>query len=194
MTESTTDKTFPIHDVLAQRRSLRAYSATEELTQERLGPLFEAARWSASGGNSQPWSFVVGFRGDAVFATILGTLDSGNAIWAQHASVLVANVARTQNDEGKALGHAWYDVGQAVAHLSIQATVAGILVHQMGGFDRDELGRALDLDDEHVVVTVMTLGLQGDLSDLPEKFQVREVAPRVRRPLHESVSGSVSYA
>jgi len=194
MTGNTPTKTFPIHDALEARRSPRAYSATAELTPEQVGPLFEAARWAASSGNSQPWSFVVGFRGDEVFSTILGTLASGNALWAEHASALVANIARTHTEEGKALSHAWYDVGQAVAHLSVQATVEGILVHQMGGFDAEALGVALGLDDHHRVVTVMTLGLQGDVSDLPENLQERERAPRVRRPLGHSVSGSANYA
>lgn len=194
MTESTSTKTFSIHAGLEGRRSPRAYSRTEELTAEQVGPLFEAARWAASSGNSQPWSFVVGFRGDQVFSTILETLASGNALWAQHASALVANITRTHTDEGKALSHAWYDLGQAVAHLSVQATLEGILVHQMGGFDAEALGSALGLDDHHRVVSVMTLGRQGDVADLPDNLQAREQAPRVRRPLGETVSGSVNYA
>jgi len=194
MTESSSTKTFPIHDALADRRSPRAYSRTAELSAEQVGPLFEAARWAASSSNSQPWSFVVGFRGDEVFSTILGTLASGNAVWAEHASALVANIAKTHTEEGKALSHGWYDLGQAVAHLSVQATLEGILVHQMAGFDADALGVALGLDDHHRVVTVMTLGLQGDVSDLPENLQERERAPRVRRPLGHSVSGSANYA
>lgn len=194
MTESTSTKTFAIHEALESRRSPRAYSKTAVLTPEEVGPLFEAARWAASSSNSQPWSFVVGFRGDQVFSTILQTLASGNAVWAEHASALVANVARTHTEEGKALSHAWYDLGQAVAHLSVQATVEGILVHQMAGFDAEALGVALGLDDHHRVVTVMTLGLPGDVNDLPEKLQERELAPRVRRPLGETVSGSANYA
>jgi nitroreductase len=194
MTESTSTKTFSLHDALAGRRSPRAYSRSAELTPEQVGPLFEAARWSPSSSNSQPWSFVVGFRGDAVFSTILGTLASGNAAWAEHASALVANITRTHTDEGKALSHAWYDLGQAVAHLSVQATVEGILVHQMGGFDAEALGSALGLDEHHRVVTVMTLGVQGDVSDLPENLQEREQAPRLRTPLGELVSGSAHYA
>lgn len=194
MTASTSDKTFPIHDALAGRRSPRAYSQSAELTPEQVGPLFEAARWAASSSNSQPWSFVVGFRGDEIFSTILGTLASGNAVWAEHASALVANIARTHTDEGKVLSHAWYDLGQAVAHLSIQATVEGILVHQMGGFDSEALGTALGLDDHHRVVTVMTLGLQGDVADLPENLQEREKSPRVRKLLRDMVSGSADYA
>lgn len=194
MTEAPTAHSFTLHPALRGRISPRAYSHTAVLTAEDLGPLFEAARWSASSGNSQPWSFVVGFRGDNVFATILGTLASGNAVWAEHASVLVASIARRETPEGKKLSHSVYDLGQAVAHLSVQATVQGIVVHQMGGFDSSALGEALGLDGQHSVLTVMTLGLPGDISDLPDNLQERELAPRVRKPLSEIVSGSVNYA
>jgi hypothetical protein len=129
-----------------------------------------------------------------VFQTILGTLASGNALWAQHASALVANITMLETPEGKSLSHCVYDLGQAVAHLSVQATAENIVVHQMGGFDADALGAALGLSSTHRVITVMTLGTQGDPADLPENLQEREAAPRVRKPLGDVVSGSVSYA
>lgn len=189
-----TARHYDINPAIADRRSPRAYSTSATLDSERLGPLFEAARWSASSSNSQPWSFVVGLRGDEVFETILNTLASGNAVWAKNASALVANIAMTHTAEGKALSHCVYDLGQAVAHLSVQATAEGIVVHQMGGFDADALGAALKLDDAHRVITVMTLGFEGDVSELPENLREREAAPRVRKPLGDLVAGSVSYA
>lgn len=194
MSEQTTEKTFPLEAALETRRSPRAYSSAEVLDAKLLGPAFEAARWSPSAGNSQPWKFVVGFRGDDVFATIADTLATGNKVWADQASALVANVTRVESDDGKALSHSEYDVGQAVAHFSVQATANGLFVHQMGGFDAEALATALDLDARHRVVTVMTVGFLGAVEDLPENLQEREVAARVRKPLADTVSGSVRYA
>ena len=193
MTESTSEKTFPIASILDKRWSPRAYSSAE-LTEEDLGPSFEAARWSPSSGNSQPWSFVVGFRGDSTFATLLGSMASGNAVWAEHASAIVANIAELENEDGKARSHAVYDLGQAVAHFSVQATADGLVVHQMAGFDADALHDALSLSPRHRVITLMTVGHLGNVDDLSEKLQERERAPRVRKPLGDLVSGSASYA
>ena len=106
----------------------------------------------------------------------------------------MANIARVETDEGKALSHAIYDLGQAVAHFSVQATADGLFVHQMGGFDAESLASALGLDARHRVVTVMTVGVLGALEELPENLQERERAPRVRKPLSELVGGSVHYA
>lgn len=194
MNASPSDRSFPIEDILARRYSPRAYSATAELTAEDLGSALEAARWSASSSNSQPWFFVIGFRGDPVFRTIAESLASGNALWAERASVLVANITQVIGDEGKERSHAVYDLGQAVAYFSAQATADGLLVHQMAGFDAEALHAALGLDDRQRVVTVMTVGRAGDIEDLPEKLQERERAPRVRKPLADMVGGSVNYA
>jgi nitroreductase len=193
MTESTSARSFDIETILANRWSPRAYSSTEVLTSDRLGPAFEAARWSPSSGNSQPWSFVVGFRGDVVFTQIVETMASGNAVWAEKASAVVANIAELVSEEGKERSHAIYDLGQAVAHFSAQATANGLMVHQMAGFDADALGEVLGLGERHRVISLMTVGVLGDPRDLPEKLQEREGAPRVRKPLHVVATGSVNY-
>lgn len=194
MTETTATHHFQITPVLADRKSPRAFSADYVLTAEKLGPAFEAARWAPSSSNSQPWSFAVGFRGDEIFDTIVASMASGNAVWAAKASAVVANITRLETEEGKILSHSIYDLGQAVAHFSAQATADGLIVHQMGGFDADMLGASLELDSRHRVITVMAVGILGQIEDLPENLQEREKAPRVRKPLSEVAGGSVNYA
>ena len=185
---------FELTPALENRWSPRAFSKTEVLDSTRLGPLFEAARWSPSSGNSQPWSFVVGFRGDSVFNTIVASMAEGNQVWAQHAAVAVANIATLVDSEGKPQSHAIYDLGQAVAHFSTQATANGLMVHQMSGFDAQVLGRDLELDSSKRVVTLMVVGSLGDASELPDKLREREEKPRVRKPLSDIVGGSADYA
>ena len=194
MTDQNSEKTFPIEPTLANRWSPRAYSTTQELSAELLGPAFEAARWSPSSGNSQPWSFVVGFRGDDTFSRIVASMASGNAVWAENASAVIANIAEVETEEGKVRSHAVYDLGQAVAHFSIQATANGLVVHQMAGFDAEALHDALGLGPRHRVITLMTVGYLGDAAELSEKLQEREKAPRVRKSLRDIVSGSAHYA
>ena len=180
---------YPIMSELAERWSPRAYDPTHNISSEELGSLFEAARWSPSSSNTQPWSFVVGKRGDETFDMILGLLASGNAVWANRASALVVNIVEEVSAEGNPQSASHYDVGQAAAHLSIQATHMGLIVHQMGGFDKDGMHKALGLDDRHRPIVVMAIGVVGDMSDLSEDIQAREVAARQRKPLNEVVSG-----
>jgi nitroreductase len=191
--DNISERSFVINPILEKRWSPRAYSATHVVDANELGPCFEAARWSPSSSNSQPWSFVVGFRGDAVFSMIIDSMVPGNALWGKNASAVVASIAMTHNAEGKEFPYAIYDVGQSVAHFSVQATSQGLLVHQMAGFDPEALGDALGLNPHHRVVSLMTVGVLGDVADLPEKLQEREASPRVRKPLSDVVFRGASY-
>lgn len=179
------DTTFPIHDMLAKRWSPRAF-ADRAIPVETLGSLLEAARWSASSRNEQPWRFVIAERHSNPdgFARILGTLMEGNQVWAQHASVLLIGVAKEKSDHNaRPNAYARYDLGQAMAHLSVQATAAGLYIHQMGGFRRDQARDVLGIPDGYEPVVSAAIGYLADLSLLPQELQEWEQAARTRTPL-----------
>lgn len=177
----------PVLGVLAERWSPRAFDTVLPIDEQTLSSALEAARWSPSANNSQPWRFVVARRGTALHHGIRDALMGFNQAWAGNAAVLIVAVAEVENAEGQALSHSVYDVGQAVAHLSVQAHHDGLVVHQMSGFKPDEIRALVGLEPRFAPVTVIALGHLGDASALPEPLQQREVAPRVRRPLAESV-------
>lgn len=178
---------FPIHPLLAERWSPRGLDAEFSIDRQMLGSLLEAARWTPSASNSQPWRFVVAPRGSQDFATILEHLTGANSLWAPHAAVLIVVCAQTTNAEGEALKWAHYDAGQAAAHLSIQAESMGLSVHQMAGFRAEELHAALELPAALAPVTVVAVGRLDPHADLPEPLDQREVAPRERKSLPELV-------
>ena len=64
---------YPIMAELESRWSPRAFDPGYNISQQELGSLVEAARWAPSSSNSQPWSFVVGVRGDQTFQTVFDT-------------------------------------------------------------------------------------------------------------------------
>jgi nitroreductase len=129
----------PLHPLLAQRRSPRAFDPAHELTGTQLTALLEAARWAPSASNTQPWRFAAARRGTAGHAAVLAALNPGNQGWAHTASALIVAAAITAADRPWSV----YDTGQAVAHLTVQAEHEGLAVHQMGGFDRDRLAAVL---------------------------------------------------
>lgn len=177
----------PIHPVLAQRWSPRAYDATAVLTQADLNSAFEAARWSPSAMNNQPWRFVVGFRGDDTFNTIVSSLAGWNGAWAPNASALVVAIAQTSSDTGQPNPYALFDLGQSVAHFTFQAQSEGLYVHQMAGTDTAQLAQAFNLPAGFEVFHTFAIGKLDDPSTLPEELAAREVAPRTRHELAEIV-------
>ena len=187
------DRTAPtdhdILDVLQERWSPRAYEPVE-IDESLLSKALEAARWSPSAYNAQPWRFVVARRGSDAFDRIVGALAEFNQMWAPNASVLILAIAEAANDEGRANPTAVYDLGQAVAHLTIQAHADGLVVHQMSGFDAAAASQAFDLDERLQPVTVVALGSLGDAETLDAMLREREHAPRARKPLSEIVLGA----
>ena len=178
----------PISEIHATRWSPRSFDATAELTRDAVVASLEAARWAPSANNVQPWRFVVGFRGDDTFETIAANLMSFNTVWAPNASALVVNIAHTTDAEGKENGYALYDLGQAVAHFTLQASHDGLFTHQMGGIKRDELAAAFNVPAGFTVISVTAVGALGAPDALPEVLAEREVAPRSRIELDDIVS------
>ncbi len=182
--EARTDKTLHIHPLLSARSSPRAFAA-RPVEPAKLRALFEAARWAPSSYNDQPWSFIVATRENtAGYLRLLSVLARPNAQWARQAPVLALAVGRLNlNHSGQPNRHAFYDVGQAVANLTVQATALGLAVHQMGGFDVEQAREQFGLPKGQEPVVVLALGYRGDA----EPLRAAERAPRTRKPLEEFV-------
>lgn len=184
----TADTAAPLLEVLAERWSPRSFDPAGEIAPATLTALLEAARWSPSAGNSQPSRFIVARRGTEEFDSIVATLVGFNTAWAGSAAVLVVALAETADAEGKARPWAVYDLGQAVAHLSVQAHHEGLHVHQMAGFEKDGIRAAFDVEERFDPVVVAAVGVLGAPEDLAsDVLREREVAPRTRLPLDEIV-------
>ncbi|AZZ49971.1 nitroreductase [Rathayibacter rathayi] len=184
----TATTSAPILDVLAERWSPRSYDTSATVSDETLASLLEAARWSPSASNSQPWRFIVARRGSDEFDRIVATLAGFNGAWAGSAAVLVVALAETVDSEGKPRPWAVYDLGQSIAHLSVQAHHEGLHVHQMAGFDNDAVRTAFGVDERFDPVTIAAVGVAAEADALSnETLRERETAPRTRLPLEELV-------
>lgn len=187
LTSRKADTTAPLIHPLVERWSPRAYDPRAEVSTDVLRTILEAARWAPSANNTQPWRFIVARRGSDAFTTVHDALMGFNQAWADSAAVLIVNIAETADAEGKPRPWARYDLGQAVAHLTVQAQHEGLHTHQMGGFDGARIAQAFGLADHLEVVSVTAIGVLGDVDALPEPLREREVAPRMRKPLDELV-------
>lgn len=186
--EKPAETQYPIHDLLQRRWSPRAFS-DRAVAPDTLRSLWEAARWTASCFNEQPWSFIVATKEDPKeFSRLLSCLVEGNITWAQHAPVLMVSVAKTHFDQdGSPNPHARHDVGQAAANLTVQATALGLFVHQMAGILPDKIRELYQIPDQYEPVAGIAMGYPGNPDKLPDKLRQRELAKRTRKPLAEFV-------
>jgi nitroreductase len=170
--------------LLQNRWSPRAFS-DRPVDQAVLLSLLEAARWAPSRQNEQPWAFIIADKADkAAHASFVGLLTGQNPVWAKNAPVLVLTVARVVFGSGQARGkvnrHANYDLGQAVAHLTVQATALGLSIHQMGGFDGEKSRELLQIPEGYDPVTMIAIGFRGNPEDLPDDLRELEMEKRHR--------------
>jgi len=177
-----------LHPLLDERRSTRAFDASP-VADDELVSLLEAARWAPSARNDQPWRFLVGRRTgagpDRTHERLFATLGGGNRAWAGAAPLLVAALVRVREDDGTERAVGPYELGLAVAQLSLQAAALDLSVHQIGGFDPDALAEAFDVPAGYRAFTVLAIGREGDAAGLPDWARAREGARRTRLPLSE---------
>lgn len=177
---------LPVLRAVTDRRSLRAF-ADRPVPDEQLAVLFEAARWAPSGGNGQPWRFVVTRRGGEAFDRLAATLRPGNAAWAPQAPVLLATAVKTvRDDPGKPVRpnrRALLELGLALENLLVQAAHDGLTAHPMAGFDAEAAAEALGVEGEHQLGVLVALGYPGDPASLEPDVRSKDERPRRRRPL-----------
>ncbi len=182
------------HDVLAlirERWSPRAFDAGRAVSLDDLWRLFEAARWAPSSRNEQPWRFVVTHREHSIesYHKLFSALGSTNQSWASTAPALILTAVQMVVERtGETNRHAYYDAGQAVAYLTIQAQSQGLAIRQMEGFNHDIAREVCQVPDGFEPAVVMAVGYPGSPDTLAsDKHRAAEVAPRRRRKASDFV-------
>lgn len=188
--DRTAQPEYDVLDLIRRRFSPRAFQK-KPLTNGELSSLLEAARWSSSCFNEQPWRFIVARREEEeIFGRLLSCLSERNQSWAGGAAALMLSVASTTfAHNGKPNRHAWHDVGLAMGQLGLQATALGLSIHQMAGFDPDRARAQFAIPLDFEPVALCALGTAGDPDVLPAQLAEKERAPRERRRQQEFVFG-----
>jgi len=178
------------HELLAGRRSPTIFDAGHEISDDELASLLTAAQWAPSAGNSQPWAFIVCRRGDHNHDRFAKFLSRGNAGWVPRASLVVVTLAQVATEPGgdspAYSDYAEYDVGQAAAHLTLQARALGLEAHQFAGFDHAAVTREFAIPDHFKVLTGIAIGRPGSPAQVAAAEpgeREREQRVRVRREL-----------
>jgi nitroreductase len=176
---------------ILSRWSARSF-ADREVSTADLRKIFEAAHWSASAYNEQPWRFLVGTRNSLTYKKIFSTLMGFNQNWAGAAPILILGVASTKfAHNGTANDYALYDLGAAAGALTLQAATLGLKTHSMAGFDHASARQLFEIPEGYALGAVIALGYQGEPSALAqEELITLETSPRTRKPLSELVLSS----
>lgn len=159
-----------ISPLLRNRWSPTRFDPDHTVRDDDVRLLLEAARWAPSARNRQPWHFIPARRGELLRARV-DPFVAGFSDWALDAGLLVVNVYENWHPERDL---ALYDLGGAVAHMSVQGEALGLHARQFATFDRAGLSSAFAITPPFVAVTITAFGVAA-AGHRPDE--------RTRRPL-----------
>lgn len=176
-----------LHPLLSGRWSPTSFDPTYDLPDRETEALLEAARWAPSAGNSQPWAFIVGRRGDDIYGRLVRHLAGSSAAWAPSASLLIANLAHryVEGTDWEYSEFSLYDLGQAVAHMTLQAQALGLSARQFRAFDREALAAEFAVPSHWEITTMTAVGRAARAGALPPAPTLATAPARRRRAVSD---------
>ncbi len=185
-TERSRKSTYQINPLILNRWSPRSMTF-EELDNEEIMSLFEAARWAPSSYNNQPWRFIYAKRNTEHWDRLFNLLAEGNRAWAKNSALLVVVISRKnfEYNEKPARTHQ-FDTGSAWENLALEAFSRGIVAHGMQGFDYDKARIDLEIPIHFEVMAMIAIGKKGSRENLPPELQEKEKLTD-RKPLKDIV-------
>jgi nitroreductase len=168
----------PILKELRERFSPRVFSS-EPISTHNVESMIEAARWTPSGHNSQPWYFYWTTQGTQAYEKIQSCMPDMNK-WSAKAPLLVVACYIRKNEYG-INRYAKHDLGAAVLSLILQAQSMGYYTRQIGRFNQTKAKRVLPIDPTHTPFVILALGKLGDYTAIDAELLKRELTPRERK-------------
>jgi nitroreductase len=172
-------------DVIRKRRSVRHF-IDRDVSDEIVFKLLDAAHWAPTGGNSQPWEFILvrdrANRKRLVDATFLGymTKTGKPQSWILEAPVIIAACANTKTPFARygsgemTRTNLLLDVAAAIENLLLAAVDLGLGACWISGFDRDKVKEVLKLPQNVWIVSLIPVGYTDRVQSPPPKFDPKE--------------------
>lgn len=179
----------PIHELIAQRWSPRAFDRDRPINRAQLIALLEAARWAPSCFGDEPWHYVVWdrYRDERSWKKAFDCLAESNQVWVKNAPLLMLSTANpTFHHNGKPNRWGHHDTGAASENICLQAVALGLAAHQMGGFDVDKIRQTFNIPATFECMAMIAVGYATEAEVLEGDLKAKELAARTRRPLTEN--------
>ncbi len=166
------------YEVIRTRRSVRSFKR-DMIPEAVLKRVLEAARVAPSGGNRQPWRFIL-VKGNTLKQRVISVCNN-QRFMADAPLIVVACGERLPLNRGGYMGEmsVLLDVAIAFTHLILAARAEGLGTCWIGAFNNEEIKKLLGVSGGYEVVAVTPLGYPSE-----DVF----TEPRSRKGLDEIVS------
>ena len=170
-------------EVIKERRSIRKFE-DRDITEEQLGRILEAVRWSPSWANTQCWEIVV-VRDREVKAKLHETVPKTNPAGKGFASApAILVLCAKLNSSGYYKGEVttkfgdWFlfDLGIASQSICLSAYAQGLGTVIVGLFDHDAAKAVLNVPEGYELAAMIPVGVPAQESKAPKRREIEEFA------------------
>ncbi len=167
-----------------KRRSIRKYQ-DKEVKEEIIKKVIDAGRLAPTGGNMQPWEFIIVKEKANINritdATFIG-FDKESSMkqdWLRNAPALIVvcvdfkrTIAR-YGEMGRKI--ALFDNAAAIENMLLAATALELGSCWVSGFDTEELKRVMGIDGQVEPISILPLGYPEYIPGRPNRFSYNEI-------------------
>jgi nitroreductase len=161
-----------LYEAIQKRYSVRAYQ-DKPVEQGKLDRILEAARLAPSGGNRQPWKFVV--VRDAQTRQKLASACNDQGFVATAPVVIGGVGVQPDRTMGCQVPGDPVDVAIAMEHIALAAAAEGLGTCWIGAFHQDQVRELLGVPKKAKVIEVMTLGHPADQPRPKKRKSIGEI-------------------
>jgi len=165
-----------VFEAIERRRSVRAFTS-EEVSEEEVNKLIEAARWAPSAGNIQPWEFVIVTNAEIKRRLSDAALHQTFIEEAPVVIVVCANVARSSWGYGSRGANLYclQDTAAATENMLLAATALGLATCWVGAFHEDEVAKVINTPREVRPVAIVPVGHAAEKPGVRPRRSLREI-------------------
>lgn len=166
-----------VFEAIKERRSIRSFKE-QDVKEEDIEMLIEAARWAPSAGNVQPWEFIIVRRHE--LKKELAEAAFGQAFVEESPIVIVVCADENRSFQGYSVrGKTLYciqDTAAAIQNIHLTAHSLGLGTCWIGAFSEGETAKILKVPNGVRPVAIVPIG-----------YPAESPAPRNRRPINQII-------
>jgi len=165
-----------VFEAIKSRRSTRAYTS-DEISDETVKRLIDAARWAPSAGNIQPWEFVIVRDPVTKRRLSAAALDQK---FIEEAPVVIV-VCADKNRSGWRYGrrgmslYCLQDTAAATQNMLLTACALRLGACWIGAFREEEVERILKTPKAVRPVAIVPVGHPAEIPSAPQKRSIEEI-------------------
>lgn len=160
-------------EAILTRRSVRQYTS-QQVTDEQISAIIQAAMYAPSAVNKQPWHFIV-FRSRETIQKIVEIHPSSSMLLNCSAAILVCWDDRLQHDEG----YGPVDCSAATQNILLAAHAMGLGSVWVGIYPRvprmDAIREIFNLPENLHGFSIVSLGYPAETKGHPDRYKKERI-------------------